>query len=95
MGYRDIARAMKRSGDKINFTTAHIQVLTATQKVLKYICEELDINLSDEYIDEISKSPEIHESLHSVLYLANELRNSKGYKNATYSKTQSLNSTTT
>lgn len=80
LGYRDIAKIMCKAGDKMNYTTAHNQFLKSVKKILEQVCIDLNIEVEEEHLAEVSKNQEVHEALHNVLYLAYEYKKTQEEK---------------
>jgi hypothetical protein len=68
--YRQIAKTMSNHGMKMNHATARNLHFQAIKTIIKNIGENLNLNLSEKDICEITKNQEFHNFLDDILYEA-------------------------
>lgn len=68
VNYRDIAEVMSDIGFKMNHSSARNYVLRVMSKFVREVASQWDVDLTDEEIVRIAKSPQFQQGICEVLH---------------------------
>lgn len=74
LDYRRIAEKMTADGDKMNHANARNIFLNAMGTIASKVCQEYDISLSNDSIQEIARSPQFQVAVSQVLHRMNDTK---------------------
>lgn len=79
--FRTISKILTENGYKMNHATVRNQLMTAIEKILKFIAVETKNNIDYLDIDSLLKNSNIHEYLSDILYAAFKEEKEEGSEN--------------
>jgi hypothetical protein len=77
VNYRDIAETMSELGFQMNHSSARNYVLRVMRKFVEALDEQWGLQLDDERIAEITKSPEFQQGIAEILHAIESNRKNK------------------